>query len=467
MRTQCWTSGFAIAVVAALGLAATSQAAVTGTASLTLSTSSAKQLRSSAITLKATKPATLKGRQVTLPVTGGQVAVTATVRLGGRLTFTHAGRSVVFRSLRASVDAGGASISGLAGKKRLTILTANTAGRLQLSGGSSTLSGTPATLTQRAADELRTRLTIAQSSKHAKRRKAKAVRLPSGVFGSLMLQVTTIPSSSTSTTGSAPSTNAPETNSPSAGGPAGPGEPEKPVAATRYSCPITAGSTDGAPALNPPTVPGGPALAPALTSPLSATGALAWRLKQSFVSYVSAGGGTVVGGAFTGSGSYQQSGDRLVLDTAGTIVFCYPAHFFWIALSNPTVTIDPSGSSRLTATVETNQFGTEYGPWRTDIATLTPTGPTHSSDNKTVTWTAIVATLTADGAGAFGGLYSAGTAIDPINLSISVPGAVPPVTNPGEDDPDPGPGDGGDADDPGDVGTSGSGATSGGRGAEG
>lgn len=435
-----WAAVTVSAVIVALGLAATGQAAVSGNASLTLSAPTVKQLRAGGVALKAFEPAAMKGRRVTLPVTGGQVADTATVGLGGRLAFTHAGRSVVVRGLRASADEGGASISGLVGRQRLTILTANTGSRLQLSGGSATLSGASATLTQRAAAVLQQRLTVARASKRAT--KGKAVRLPSGRFGSLALQVTTATTSSpTGPATSAPSTAPSATGDPSTGvgGPAGPAQPEKPVAPTRYNCPISAGSSEGAPPLAAPSAPGPPAAAPVLTGPIGATGTLAWRFKQSFVAYVSNGGGTVTGGAFAGSGSYQQSGDRLVLDTAGTMVFCYPTHFFWIALSNPTITIDPSGTSRLTATVETNQFGTEYGPYRTDIATLSPSAPTRSADNKTVTWAGIGVTLTADGASAFGGQYSAGTVVDAINLAVSVPDATPPSTEP-EPEPDPGTG---------------------------
>jgi hypothetical protein len=164
------------------------------------------------------------------------------------------------------------------------------------------------------------------------------------------------------------------------------------------------------------------------------------------VSYVTAGAGTVTGGSFAGSGQYQQgatpAGDRLRLDTAGTVVFCYPGHSFWIALGNPTVTIDPAGTSRLTATLETNQFGTEYGPWRTDIAVLAPGTPVRSADNRTVTWSSIAATLTADGAAAFVGMYSAGTPIDAFSLTVSVPDAAappaPPAPEPEEEEDDDG-----------------------------
>ena len=60
------------------------------------------------------------------------------------------------------------------------------------------------------------------------------------------------------------------------------------------------------------------------------------------------------------------------------------------------------------------------------FATLDLSGGTDASTTGTVAWSNVPATLTADGATAFGGFYSAGTALDPVSFSWPVEAAPAP-----------------------------------------
>ena len=56
------------------------------------------------------------------------------------------------------------------------------------------------------------------------------------------------------------------------------------------------------------------------------------------------------------------------------------------------------------------------------IAELKTTGvtPTWSADGNTVTWSALPATLTAEGAASFSGFYEAGTELDPVTVTVGL-----------------------------------------------
>lgn len=182
------------------------------------------------------------------------------------------------------------------------------------------------------------------------------------------------------------------------------------------------------------------AIAPASAAPAGITGGtLDWGFKASFRAYVSTGNGNppiAVGGGATRNadgtfrfpateGTYDAATGATTVHHGGTVVFSYPAHFFEITLSNPTVVLQ-GGSGSLMADVDLEVSGGGFEPvhvTQAEIATVAAADPVVSGD--TVTWSNLATTLTETGASAFAGFYTAGTALDPLSLSVSAPGGEP------------------------------------------
>ncbi len=112
--------------------------------------------------------------------------------------------------------------------------------------------------------------------------------------------------------------------------------------------------------------------------------------------------------------------DRLVLQAKGIALLCKPAHLHRYALGSPTVVID-GANSRLVIDMDLRVKGLIRPSVRSDLATLSMTGITPAVNGKTITWSAIPATLTQNGSEAFNGRYPAGTLLDPITVSATLP----------------------------------------------
>ncbi|HYG96791.1 MAG TPA: HtaA domain-containing protein [Solirubrobacterales bacterium] len=123
--------------------------------------------------------------------------------------------------------------------------------------------------------------------------------------------------------------------------------------------------------------------------------------------------------------------DRLVLSTAGSVTFAKPAHCITeIRLADLVVTLDGAGSNLVLDSVydiETPPGCAPQAPVATSdvtFATLDPSSvsPTYSADGKTVTWNAVPATLTAEGATAFGlsNQYPEGQELDPVTITVGL-----------------------------------------------
>lgn len=174
---------------------------------------------------------------------------------------------------------------------------------------------------------------------------------------------------------------------------------------------------------------------------------LHWGVKSSFRSYVTGiAAGTITasdGAVKEGSGAaapYLWSGDGGNYDPDasagtirfnGTVKFSAPAHTIWhITLSDPTVVLDGDNTATLQADVSYSTGGTQAAPEAqgsaTDVAfaDLNVGAP---SGTGTYTFSNVGATLTAAGSEAFGGFYDAGTALDPLNFTVS--SAPPPTVN--------------------------------------
>jgi hypothetical protein len=136
------------------------------------------------------------------------------------------------------------------------------------------------------------------------------------------------------------------------------------------------------------------------------------------------------GGGFE-RGLYGAS-DRLVLRTQGSVTFAKPGHcIVEVKLADLVVTLDGAASSLALDSVydvDTPE-GKACNP-KPAVATadvtfaslnLNGVSPAYSADGKTITWSAIPATLTAAGAAAFGtGRYVAGEALDPVTITVGL-----------------------------------------------
>lgn len=133
------------------------------------------------------------------------------------------------------------------------------------------------------------------------------------------------------------------------------------------------------------------------------------------------------------SGTYQRglygAADKLTLQAAGSVTFAKPGHcIVEVRFSDLRLTIDGAASS----VVLDSLYDIDSPPTCTDnpavatqdvqFATLQLGGivPSHSADGKTVTWSAVPATLTGAGGTSWGAGYEAGEPLDPITISVGL-----------------------------------------------
>ena len=186
-----------------------------------------------------------------------------------------------------------------------------------------------------------------------------------------------------------------------------------------------------------------------------ATSELHWGFKASFRSYIT--NPFLGGGTFTASDgasatpepfTWRGDGGAYDVDTAsgtavfgGTVVFSGPNHQIWhITIEDPTVVLDGDGTGDLVADVSYATGGTQASPasqaTRADVVLADLTVPVPTTADDTVTFTGVGAKLTAAGAEAFNGFYTAGTDLDPLTFSLSTveepPTTVPPTTPPAD-----------------------------------
>lgn len=175
---------------------------------------------------------------------------------------------------------------------------------------------------------------------------------------------------------------------------------------------------------------------------------LDWGIKTSFRSYVTGpiahGSATLLGtttGTYTWSGgSGQGAGDGSAADVsfgAGNGVH-FRGHAtngvdaLDLAFTNPRVQVTSPGTADLFLDVQgrrfagTTEVGDEFSINGVHFATVGL--PTATVEGGTITWANASATLTEAGAQAFGGFYPAGTALDPLTLSLPVSVPAAPTT---------------------------------------
>ncbi|SEJ52374.1 HtaA domain-containing protein [Demequina mangrovi] len=161
-------------------------------------------------------------------------------------------------------------------------------------------------------------------------------------------------------------------------------------------------------------------------STTTTTGTLAWGVDADFRAYVTgavAHGSISVTGATASKGvySFTQSGGNADATArtgtaryAGAVTFTGHDGTLDTTLANPRVRFTTAG-----ATLSVDVDGT-----RVDFATLNLGAATRTTVDGAVRWTAAPATLTAAGAKAFGGFYSAGRTLDPVTFTVGASDAV-------------------------------------------
>ncbi|MFF0742636.1 HtaA domain-containing protein [Streptomyces sp. NPDC004111] len=191
-------------------------------------------------------------------------------------------------------------------------------------------------------------------------------------------------------------------------------------------------------------------------------GRLDWGIKSSFQSYVTGpiakgnfsllGGAATVGGSqfrfHSASGSYDPDSGALTAGFQGKVRFtghrkADGSHELDLTIGRPTVRIS-GGSGTLFADVSSRSraTGKVTGGAQIPLASLAVGGINMKGGSSPVALRDIPATLTAQGATAFAGYYTAGTPLDPVSLSADVaagaktPGSGP-STDPGRKPEDP------------------------------
>lgn len=181
------------------------------------------------------------------------------------------------------------------------------------------------------------------------------------------------------------------------------------------------------------------AATPAAASPAAVTGgSIDWGVKGSFVAYVTGpiGQGTALatGGASGGfsfpiaTGSRDIVGDTFSVAADGGVRFS--AHHGALDLSITNLRVTKSGpSGALVADVSSKGMDSPTANTfpSLELATLDFSAVAPSTDGTTTTFAGIPATLTEGGSAAFTGFYPAGTPMDPVTVTMT----MPPLEDPG------------------------------------
>lgn len=350
-------------------------------------------------------PATSTRTTLRLPAGTATLGATSRVALNGSLTFTAGARRATVTRLTLVATAKGLTVSGRTGGRTVTVLTSRTgtaakAGATELKLRRAALKLAPAGAT-RLGRQLRRTLrpgtTLGVVS--GTLRTAAAVDTPAA-GGTPTPPGATTP---TTTTPTPPATTTPTSTTPPTTTPT---TPTPPPFTGPFADACLSQQTFGA--LTPESV-----AVPTLAGASAASGAtLTWDLRPSFVDYVGTGGRVATWNGATyaaGSGftfafeSATVDGTRTIAQFRGRIDFCYPDHYFRIALADPIVVID-GGQPRIIMTGDSYQGvpptpATQIQARRVVFATFTDPGSALSATTRTWTVPASPGTkLTTEGA---------------------------------------------------------------------
>ncbi|MET0931296.1 MAG: HtaA domain-containing protein [Aeromicrobium sp.] len=162
-------------------------------------------------------------------------------------------------------------------------------------------------------------------------------------------------------------------------------------------------------------------------------GDLDWGVKKSFREYVvgpiahgtiatSDGASSNDDGTFgftAGAGTWDPTTKTLAVDYDGTVTFAGHNGLLGLTISDPElVVVDGKGTLEAAVTSKDLESGTVKDHGRIDVADVVAPKITVGGDSVTVA--AATTVLTAQGAPAFGGFYTAGTALDPLNSALTL-----------------------------------------------
>ncbi|MDY6049473.1 MAG: HtaA domain-containing protein [Corynebacterium sp.] len=160
---------------------------------------------------------------------------------------------------------------------------------------------------------------------------------------------------------------------------------------------------------------------------------LAWGVKESFRTYISgsiAKGGWQLSGVQYGSdqfifpgasGSIDPATGNGTINLTGTVRFVGHNGTLNSQVTNPTITINGTSGSLLATVTSNDVEGNPHSYGTIELASLTFTSLTPTASSLTGT---AQATLTENGAHAFGDFYTAGQALDPVTISATLGGAA-------------------------------------------
>ncbi|WP_233290267.1 HtaA domain-containing protein [Kitasatospora sp. MBT66] len=172
-------------------------------------------------------------------------------------------------------------------------------------------------------------------------------------------------------------------------------------------------------------------------------GRLDWGIKQSFLTYVTGpiaqgtwaltgGAATVSGSGFrfhSATGSYDPANGALTAAFSGGVRFTghqeNGANALDLSIGRLTFRAAAGGAAGLYADVssKSRETGQVSNASQAKLAELSLAGVDLRGAAGTLTLSNVPATLTDAGAKAFGGFYTAGTALDPVSLSVNLPAA--------------------------------------------
>ncbi|SDT72846.1 Htaa protein [Streptomyces sp. TLI_053] len=223
--------------------------------------------------------------------------------------------------------------------------------------------------------------------------------------------------------------------------------PTAPASPTAVASPSASAPAVPVPSTTAPTAPASPAAptTPAATPATEfANGALDWGVRRTFRDYVTGtvaqgrwelSGGAADGGAFyrwtPAKGSYDQATGALTAAFTGSVRFTGlksgDAYGLDLTLANTAVTVaDGKGVLRADVAGRTPDGGTQQLTG-VELGTFDPAGL--STEGGLLKAVELPLTLTEAGGKAFGGLYPAGTAMDPLSFAVALDpaAALPPL----------------------------------------
>lgn len=356
-----WPFATALATAVAILAVPAAAAAAAKDTTIALDGPAARSLSDSGVRLSVTPPATLKGGRLSLPIVAAVAnGATATVDHRGAMRLRAGRRDVTLRAVRVSVGARSSLSAAVNGSWRTVATIAANSNRRSVSTDG-------AYITQAS-------LTLTRSTVRLLRRLLDKPGLAGGRLGTIDLETT--------------------------GTPTGP--------------PSDIPGAPPAPTVTGPPTPGGATLAKRPAGAVSITGGtVSWAPRPSWLGYLASGGpgSGAIGAAgatwqpdsasFTlpvNGGWWDPAKQNAVINTTGATRFVFPGHAIDIGFANWTYDLASSTPKAIATITAANSDGRSSLGTRAPVGLLKPAGPPAvGADGKTVAWTTIPMTLSAEG----------------------------------------------------------------------